>query len=53
MIHVSDLRKVYTAYERGSSFGEALLSLIVRKKKTVEAVRVFPSTLKRANWLDF
>ncbi|NLM11310.1 MAG: ATP-binding cassette domain-containing protein [Clostridiaceae bacterium] len=39
MIHVADLKKTFTTYERGGSFREALLSLIIRKKKNIDAIK--------------
>lgn len=53
MIHVSELRKVYTSYERGSSFGEALLSLFVRKKKTIEAVKGISFDIEEGELVGF
>jgi ABC-2 type transport system ATP-binding protein len=39
MIKVEKLTKTYTTYERGGTLAEALKSLIIRKKKTVEALK--------------
>lgn len=39
MIKVDKLTKTYTTYERGGTFREALKSLIIRKKKMVEALK--------------
>lgn len=39
MIKVDKLTKTFTSYERGATFREALKSLIVRKKKFVEALK--------------
>ena len=39
MIKVDKLSKTYTTYERGGTFREALKSLVIRKKKMVEALK--------------
>lgn len=39
MIRVSNLVKHYESFERGHTFREALKSMVVRKKKTVHAVK--------------
>jgi len=39
MIKVEKLTKTYTSYERGGTLREALKSLIIRKKKIVEALK--------------
>ncbi|WP_438445041.1 ABC transporter ATP-binding protein [Gorillibacterium sp. sgz5001074] len=39
MIQVQGLNKTYESFERGHTFLEALKSMVVRKKKTVEAVK--------------
>lgn len=53
MIHVADLKKTFTSYERGSSFGEALLSLFVRKIKTVEAVKGISFDIEEGELVGF
>ncbi|HEY8392796.1 MAG TPA: ATP-binding cassette domain-containing protein, partial [Capillibacterium sp.] len=39
LITVEDLKKVYKSYQRGSSFGETLKSLFVRKPIYIEALK--------------
>lgn len=39
MIHVSDLKKTFTTYERGGTFREAIISLFIRRKKSIEALK--------------
>lgn len=39
MIQVRDLVKTYESFERGHTFKEALKSMVIRKKKIVEAVK--------------
>jgi len=53
MIHVSGLRKTFTSYERGSSFREALLSLFIRKRKTVEAVKGISFDIEEGELVGF
>ncbi|HEY8420348.1 MAG TPA: ATP-binding cassette domain-containing protein [Thermoclostridium sp.] len=53
MIHVSDLKKTFTSYERGSSFGEALLSLFIRKKKIIEAVKGISFDIEEGELVGF
>ncbi|AGC67066.1 ATP-binding transport protein NatA [Thermoclostridium stercorarium subsp. stercorarium DSM 8532] len=53
MIHVSELKKTFVSYERGSSFTEALLSLFVRKKKIVEAVKGISFDIEEGELVGF
>lgn len=53
MIHVSELKKTFTTYERGSSFREALLSLVVRKKKRVDALKGISFDIEEGELVGF
>jgi ABC-2 type transport system ATP-binding protein len=53
MIHVSELKKTFTTYERGGTFREALLSLFVRKRKTVDAVKGISFDIKEGELVGF
>lgn len=53
MIHVSELKKTFTTYERGSSFREALLSLFIRKKKSIEAIKGISFDIEEGELVGF
>lgn len=53
MIHVSELKKTFTTYERGGTFREALISLFVRKKKTVNAVKGISFDIEEGELVGF
>ncbi len=53
MIKVEKLTKTYTSYERGGTFREALKSLIVRKKKTVEALKEVSFEIEEGELIGF
>lgn len=53
MIHVSELKKTFTSYERGGTFREALLSLFVRKKKNVEALKGISFDIEEGELVGF
>jgi len=53
MIHVADLKKTFTTYERGGSFREALLSLIIRKKKNIDAIKGISFDIEEGELVGF
>jgi ABC-2 type transport system ATP-binding protein len=52
-IQVDNLVKTYETYERGHTFKEALKSLVVRKKKIVEAVRGLSFHIEEGELIGF
>lgn len=53
MIKVENLTKTYTTYERGGTFREALKSLVVRKKKLVEALMSVSFEIEEGELIGF
>ncbi len=53
MIKVDKLTKTYTTYERGGTFREALKSLIIRKKKMVEALKAVSFEIGEGELIGF
>lgn len=53
MIKVDKLTKTYTSYERGGTFREALKSLIIRKKKIVEALKAVSFEIGEGELIGF
>lgn len=53
MIKVENLTKTYTTYERGGTFREALKSLVVRKKKLVEALKSVSFEIEEGELIGF
>lgn len=53
MIHVSDLKKTFTTYERGGTFREALLSLFIRKKKSIDALKGISFDIEEGELIGF
>jgi ABC-2 type transport system ATP-binding protein len=53
MIKVDKLTKTYTSYERGGTFREALKSLVIRKKKTVEALKAVSFEIGEGELIGF
>lgn len=53
MIKVDNLTKTYTSYERGGTFREALKSLVIRKKKKVEALKSVSFEIKEGELIGF
>ena len=53
IIKVDKLTKTFTTYERGGTFREALKSLIVRKKKLVEALKAVSFEIEEGELIGF
>lgn len=53
IIKVENLTKTFTSYERGNSFREAILSLFIRKTKTVEALKGISFGIKKGELVGF
>jgi ABC-2 type transport system ATP-binding protein len=53
MIKVDNLTKTYTTYERGGTFRDALKSLVVRKKKLVEALKSVSFEIEEGELIGF
>ena len=53
MIQVENLQKSYVTYQRGSSFGEVLKSIIVRKPVLVEALNGISFTIGQGELVGF
>ena len=53
MIKIENLTKTYTSYERGGTFREALKSLVIRKKKKVEALKSVSFEINEGELIGF
>ncbi len=53
IIKVDKLTKTFTTYERGGTFREALKSLIIRKKKVVEALKAVSFEIGEGELIGF
>jgi ABC-2 type transport system ATP-binding protein len=53
IIEIENLKKVYTTYERGSSFFDTLKSLFVRKKIEVHALKGISLEIEEGELLGF
>ena len=53
LIKVDDLIKTYTSYERGNSFFETMKSMVIRKKKIVEALKGVSFNIEQGELIGF
>ncbi len=53
IIHIEELRKTYTTYERGSTFIDTLKSLFVRKSIEIEALKGITLSIREGELLGF